>query len=146
MTPSLASCCESVPPILALPVELKLDILSKIPHDEYPSLACLRRTHSSFLDLVPKAHIRYQLSETDLCHQLLKTELAYAYLLPPDHYPCYLCARVLPLDVFTIVHPFPFFDALDDKRMKNKRWSRCRSCKDCCMRNRMSHNYITSLI
>lgn len=39
---------------------------------------------------------------TELSYQLLRTELEFDYLLPPSHYPCYLCARVLPLDKFNL--------------------------------------------
>lgn len=92
--------CETLPPLLVLPVEIKLEIISSIPHDRHPTLACLRRTHSSFLNLIPKATIRSKLSRLALCDQLLTTETHYAYLLPPDHYPCHVCARVLPTDAF----------------------------------------------
>lgn len=87
-------------PLLVLPVEIKLEIISRIPHDRHPTLACLRRTHSSFLDLIPKAKIRSEMSRLALCDQLLTTERHYAYLLPPNHYPCHVCARVLPTDAF----------------------------------------------
>lgn len=91
---------QALPRLLGLPVELKLEIISHLPHDEYPSRACLRRTHSSFLQLIPKTDIRSKLSDTQLSDQLLKTELEYPYLFPPDHYPCFFCARVLPMDAF----------------------------------------------
>ena len=89
-----------LPPLLALPVELKSNIISHLPHDEYPSRACLRRTHSAFFQLIPKADSLSQLPLIDLADQLLRTELDNAYLLPPDHYPCYFCLRVLPLAAF----------------------------------------------
>lgn len=116
-----------MPPLLALPTELKLEIISHLPHDPYPSLACLRRTHSSFLDLIPKAHICSKLSANELCGQLLKTELEYAYLLPPGHYPCYVCTRVLPLDAFPIT-PGRHCDCDDYEP-----YSRTRFCTDCSM-------------
>lgn len=100
MNLSSASTEQALPLLLALPVELKLEIISHLPHDEYPSRACLRRTHSSFLQLIPKTDIRSKLSDTQLSYQLLKTELEYPYLFPPDHYPCFFCARVLPMDAF----------------------------------------------
>lgn len=142
MDPPLDLIKQALPPLLALPVELKIEIISHLSHDEYPSLACLRRTHSSFLNVIPKAHIRSKLSETDLCNQLLKTELEYAYLFPPDHYPCYFCARALPLDAFTINH----VRQLDHG--DGKKYLSSRSCKDCCMQKKGSfrRSFIESLI
>ena len=122
---------QALPPLLALPVEVKLKIISCLPHDEYPSQACLRRTHSSFLPLIPKSDIRSKLTETELCNQLLRTELEYAYLLPPAHYPCYFCARVQPLDAFVVaVDPLAvlLFDGhrccLDCRLLKHKSYGR----------------------
>ena len=102
MNPTSEPTKQALPPLLALPNELKLDIISRLLHDEYPSQACLRRTHSSFLPLIPKSDIRSNLTETELCNQLLRTELEYAYLFPPEHYPCYFCARVQPLGAFVV--------------------------------------------
>ena len=109
-------------------MELKLHIISRIPHDRYPTLACLRRTHSSFLNLIPKAIIRSKLSRLALCDQLLTTEKHYKYLLPPNHYPCHVCARVLPEEAFpfhlehnfAIVEKPPYY------------WPQC--CKQCVAR------------
>ena len=122
---------QAPPPLLALPAELKLEIISRLLHDEYPSQACLRRTHSSFLPLIPKSDIRSNLTETELCNQLLRTELEYAYLFPPEHYPCYFCARVQPLDAFVVaVDPFAalLFDGqrccLDCRLLKRKSYGR----------------------
>ncbi len=126
MATSSESIEQALSPLLTLPVELRLEIISHLPHDEYPSRACLRRTHSSFLSLIPKADIRSKLSDTDLANQLLKAEVEYAYLLPPDHYPCYFCARVLPLDAYSI-SPVGRFGRVD--RNSNGGY---RSCKDCC--------------
>ncbi|KAF6217963.1 hypothetical protein HO133_006375 [Letharia lupina] len=133
---------QKLPPLLALPVELKWQIISHLDHDEYPSLACLRRTHSSFLNVIPKAQIRSELSDTELSNQLLKTELDYAYLLPVVHYPCYICARVLPIWEFATT-PCRRSDRLDDEPY----WGR-RSCEDCCMLKTSSYrrSFIESLV
>ena len=93
---------QALPPLLALLAELKVEIISYLLHDEYPSQACLRRTHSSFLPLIPKSDIRSNLTEAELRNQLLRTELEYAYLFPPEHYPCYFCTRLQPLDAFVV--------------------------------------------
>ena len=128
-----------LPHLLALPVELKLAIISHLPHDEYPTRACLRRTHSSFLQLIPKADIRSKLSDTELSDQLLKTELEYAYLFPPDHYPCFFCARVLPLDAFN--------DSISNS-CAHSPFKRRRSCRDCRMLKRSSYrrSFIESIV
>ena len=120
---------KALPPFLALPVELRLEIISHLPHDEYPSRACLRRTHSSFLQLIPKADIRSKLPDTELSNQLLKTEMEYAYLFPPDHYPCYMCARVLPLGAFD--------DTVSDPH------AQYRSCQECRMLKRSTYRRST---
>ena len=123
---STAKSTESaVSPLLALPVELTLEIISHLGHDVFPSRACLRRTHSSFLQLIPKADIRSKLSDRDLSEQLLKAELEYEYLLPHDHYPCYYCARVLPLDAFTVTLE-PQSDGIDADTDTGYR-----ACQDC---------------
>ena len=115
--------------LLALPLELQLGIISLLAHDEYPSLACLRRTHSHFLALIPKAQIRSGLSRTELCSQLRKTELEYEYLLPPEHYPCYFCARVLPHEALTGIFVWERPLTVDRER-RGTFGNRC--CNDCC--------------
>ena len=120
-----APVCQTQPPLLVLPVEIKSEIISHIPHDRFPTLACLRRTHSSFLNLIPKAAIRSKLSRPALCDQLLTTETHYAYLLPPDHYPCHVCARVLPADAFPF-HLEQKFAIVEDPPYH---WPQ--SCKQC---------------
>ena len=114
--------------LLALPLELQLEIISLLAHDEYPSLACLRRTHSHFLALIPKAQIRSGLSRTEVCSQLRKTELEYGYLLPPEHYPCYFCARVLPHEALTGILVWGRPHIVDGER-RGQFGNRC--CKDC---------------
>ena len=125
------------PSLLALPVELQTQIIAHLHHDEYPSQACLRRTHPSFLDVIPKSAIRSPLTETELCNQLLRTELDHAYLFPPAHYPCYFCLRVQPLDAFVAtVDPFALllFDGhrccLDCRSLKRSKGDGGRSFLD----------------
>ena len=119
--------------LLALPLELQLEIISLLAHDEYPSLACLRRTHSHFLALIPKAQIRSGLSRTELCSQFRKTELEYEYLLPPKHYPCYFCARVLPHEALTSVFVWGRPLTVDPERRGTFGNRCCNDCyNDCC--------------
>lgn len=89
-------------PLLALPTELKLDIITYLYDDTSPNLTCLRRTHTFFLSITLKSDIRSKSSVSLLRSQILSTELNYPYLLPPDHYPCYGCTAVLPTKDF---HP-----------------------------------------
>lgn len=86
--------------LLALPTELKLQIISCIPRGSSPSLACLRRTHSSFLNLIPKSEIRSNISSFHLRCELFNTEINHPYLLPLNHYPCYSCVAVLSVQSF----------------------------------------------
>ncbi len=103
MSPTSFPTDGSLPPLLALPMELKLQIILCLPHDKSPNLACLRRTHTSFRDIIPKSDIRSHLSPSLLCGQLLDTELNHSYLLPLHHFPCYRCIAVLPFQAF---HPW----------------------------------------
>ncbi len=103
MSPTSFPTDGSLPPLLALPMELKLQIILCLPHDKSPNLACLRRTHTSFRDIIPKSDIRSHLSPSLLCSQLLDTELNHSYLLPLHHFPCYRCIAVLPSQAF---HPW----------------------------------------
>lgn len=100
MASSPASGSQTLPPLLALPAELKLQIFSYLTDDDYPALPCLRRTHSSFLNLIPKARIRSSVSDETLYRQLVTTDMEYAYLLPPGHRPCFVCTEMLPFDAF----------------------------------------------
>ena len=136
MASSAGTASQTLPPLLALPSELKLQIISHLPHDEYPSHACLRRTHSSFRDLIPKASIRSSVSQEHLASQLFFTEGNYAYLLPLGHYPCYTCIKVLPVDVF----PASLEHYFDDKKHPAYYWPRC--CQNCApdeVQYRVSH-------
>ena len=103
MSPTSFPTDGSLPPLLALPTELKLRIILYLPHEKSPNLACLRRTHTSFRDIIPKSDIRSHLSPSLLCSQLLDTELNHPYLLPLHHFPCYRCIAVLPFQAF---HPW----------------------------------------
>ena len=108
----LSSVRQTLSPLLALPVELKLHIISRIPHDRYLTLACLHWTHSSFISLISKARVRSKLSRLALCDQLLTTENHYEHLLPPNHYYCYVCPRLLPEEAFPfhLEHDFAIFE------------------------------------
>ncbi len=92
-----------LPPLLVLPTELKLQIIKYLADDKSPNLACLRRTHTSFLDIISKSDLRYMPPPFILRGQLLDTELNHCYLLPRHHYPCYKCTAVLPSQNF---HPW----------------------------------------
>ena len=125
MASSSGSACQTLSPLLTLPVELKELIISYLCDDHYPSLVCLRRTHSSFITVIPKAQIRSNLSRADLLQQFLVTERLFPDLLPRDHYPCYVCARVLPLSVF----PFTLEHHFDNEENPSYCWPRC--CDGC---------------
>ena len=103
MAPTPSPTEHRQPPLLALPTELKLHIITYLYVDQTPNLACLRRTHTSFRDIIPKSDVRSTSPAPLLRHQLLDAELNYPYLLPVDHYPCYKCTAVLPVQDF---HPY----------------------------------------
>ncbi len=100
----------SLPPLLALPVELKLEILSNIPdHNKSRALALmiLRRTHRSFRSIIPNP-------KTELSIGFFLAAEKHPYLFPllcgcgenprglsnhcskplVRHYPCYICKRL----------------------------------------------------
>lgn len=103
MSPTTFPIKGSVTPFLALPTELKLQIISYLPQHKSPSLVCLRRTHTSFRDIIPQSDIRSKPSLFLLRSQLLDTELNHSYLLLHHCYPCYRCTAVLPFQDF---HPW----------------------------------------
>ena len=86
------------PPLLALPVELKLHILSYLsvkkpflsPGQNILSLMILRRTHRSFREIIPHAPYASVVRPSKL-FLLLEAEINHPYLFPPNHYPCYGC-------------------------------------------------------
>ena len=92
------------PPLLALPLELKLQILSYLSvddpdDDDDVSLIILRRTHRSFRNIIP--HAPY--TSKDRTHnglQLEQAEFEHPYLIPPLNYPCYQCLRVMEVSAF----------------------------------------------
>lgn len=142
MASSSGTTSQTQPPLLALPSELKLQIISHLPHDEYPSHACLRRTHSSFYNLIPKGSIRSSVSEEHLAKQFLFIEEKFEYLLPLGHYPCYVCLKVLPVDVFpaSLEHHF------DDQEHPMYYWPRCcQNCEPNEVQYRISHLDLTRL-
>ena len=93
----------SLPPLLALPLELKLHILSylHLDDDDYAdlSLIILRHTHRSFRNIIP--HAPY--ASKDKTHnefQLDRAERQYPYLIPPMTYPCYGCLGIVECSGF----------------------------------------------
>ena len=110
---------QDIPPLLALPTELKLQIIAYLSQDTSPNLAYLRRTHTSFLNVIPKSDVRLKSSRFLLRSQLLAAEVNHRYLLPLNHYPCYKCTAVLHRRMFnpgSIHLVFPVYE----------RW--CRRC------------------
>ena len=81
--------------LLNLPVEIKKQIVSFLFTDHRPNLAVLRRTHSSFLNIIPKSELRKSRGISHLC----KAQMAYAqrflpYLLPKGYGPCFTCGKL----------------------------------------------------
>ncbi len=99
-----------LPPLLALPSELQLQIISYFsntenPVDPEPTLIILRRTHRIFRDIIPSAPYGPPvLNVLDLrssrYNKLLLAEHKYPYLFPRKMLPCYGCQRVLNRSAF----------------------------------------------
>lgn len=86
----------SLPPLLTLPLELKLHIFSYLSaeYEADLSLIILRRTHRYFRDIIP--HVPYASKDkVRKEHQLLTAERQHSYLIPPMTYPCYGCLRIV---------------------------------------------------
>lgn len=89
-------------PLLALPTELQLHIISYIPNkeDPEPTLIILRRTHRTFRDIIPPAPygalgpFNSTLWEARK-GRLLQAEHKYPDLIPRKMLPCYRCLCVL---------------------------------------------------
>ena len=95
-----------LPPLLALPLELKLQILTYLTDTKHCSLVILRRTHSSFRHIIPRDRITSSPRAIKTV-QLVFAEDNLSYLFPHDYYPCYFCFRALPgskFDFFYTVH------------------------------------------
>ena len=103
MTPTSSLRERDTPQLLALPTEIKLQIIAYLSREKSPNLACLRRTHTSFLNIIHKSEIRSKTPSSVIRSQLLDTELNHPNLLPLNHYPCYACTAVLSAHNF---HPY----------------------------------------
>lgn len=103
---------QPLPPLLALPIELKLQIFTHLSNHSYGLLwlTILRRTHPLLRPLIPRqpmpipmprASLRppsYHdfLQKVDLRMNLLRlTDSDHPYLFPPGFYPCFLCGEVV---------------------------------------------------
>ncbi|KAF6217955.1 hypothetical protein HO133_006367 [Letharia lupina] len=106
-----------LPPLLALPLELKQQIFNHLSNDDEQglSLTILRRTHPIFRHVIPRQQLspitpynpldktipseNYR-TRTVRQYQLSLTERKHPYLFAPDHYPCYSCCEVLGVGHF----------------------------------------------
>ena len=85
-----------LPPFLALPLELKLQIFSYFRDTPDCSLRILRRVHSSLRHVIPRGRSTFPYSISVRTAELRTAEEKHPYLFPPDHSPCYRCYDVLP--------------------------------------------------
>ena len=90
---------ETLSPLLALPVELKMQIITHLA-SSYLALKVLRRTHRSFCALIPRLRRIQYVSAGDYSAFLLAAERTSSSLFPPNLYPCHLCSKVLPAEYF----------------------------------------------
>ena len=90
---------EKLPSLLALPVEIKMQIFTHLA-SSYLALKVLRRTHRSFRALIPKLRRIQYVSADDYRAYLLAAERTSSSLFPPNLYPCHSCSKVLPAEYF----------------------------------------------
>ncbi|MCJ1456301.1 hypothetical protein MMC28_006661 [Mycoblastus sanguinarius] len=95
----------SLPPLLMLPLELKLQIFSYLRGPE-PTLIILRRTHPSFRNIIPKYEVRAKLSKVDYRDHLLAADQLTSDPKQPklflqNQFPCFACLSVLPSTKFS---------------------------------------------
>lgn len=86
-----------LPPLLALPLEVRHQIISYCVHHPTPTLAILRRTHSSFHNVIPKSDVRCKPRWARLREQLINARLRFPYLLPEDYVACFRCLSIVHL-------------------------------------------------
>ena len=96
-----------IAPLLALPTELKMQIISYISDEEdpEPTLIILRYTHRIFRNLVPPAPYGPRVPSNSKLREvrkkrLLQAERRYPYLFPSKMLPCYRCLCVLHRSAF----------------------------------------------
>ena len=103
---------QPLPPLLALPIELKLQIFDHLSNHEYGHLwlAILRRIHPLLRYLIPRQTMPSVMSRSyfsvatyraltrrmDIRIKLLRlTESDHPYLFPPGFHPCFDCGEVV---------------------------------------------------
>lgn len=90
-------------PLLALPLELKLQIFS-YSEDRYNcSLIILRRTHSSLRHIIPRRQLPTWPVWVGRETEFRSAENKHPYLFPLDRFPCYGCFRCFPRGSTSIV-------------------------------------------
>ena len=102
-TPIDISPITPLPPILALPLELKQQSMSHLSGEDNQfninvgsrKMIILRRKHPEFRSIIP---CDYRFASQSVFHkrwQLFVAACTYPYLIPPNLYPCYQCVKVL---------------------------------------------------
>lgn len=94
-TPFETAPTPPLPPLLVLPLELKLQIISHLQETQDCSLRILRRVHSSFRHII-NPHGPSTCPDSVRKAELQTAEDKHPYLFPPDHFPCYCCYDVFP--------------------------------------------------
>lgn len=122
-----------IPPLLALPNELKQKIISYVRESGYtltngqfyphPTLMTLRRVHCTFRQLIPYDPFFHALGRWDF-RQLQAAECNVLNPLPVWFFPCYGCRSVLY---------YPDFDSENSSRLRSVggQHSLLRRCKSC---------------
>lgn len=92
------------PGLLTLPLELHEKIFQHLP--PFPDRFILRRVHPRLHFHIPKSGLPNlgHFQEKSRKKTLAIAELHYPCLIPLDHLPCYLCARMVPASQFIDKH------------------------------------------
>lgn len=127
------STIRPLPPLLALPLELKQQIFADISEFEDGELwlTILRRTHPMLRYLIPRKTIApvtpYSRNNMSIRLQYYRTleirkdrflfaEVNHPYLFPPDFYPCSSCGEVLSGSHFEPYRPRYVSEGLKNTR------------------------------
>lgn len=127
---SIQDGSSKLPLLLALPLEIKREIIANLYYSDDPALAMLRRTHSSFFHIIPKSDIRSKASSSNIHYQLLNVERNYPTILPFLHYTCFKCCQVLPGIRFS-----------DNEKRKGKGIGCVRASRRYCLSCGITHGY-----
>lgn len=128
-------------PLLALPLELKYEIISHLCDGNDPesklALMLLRRTHSLFRQLITRKQCLTQ--GYMIAKQLFLAERNYPMLFLPGMRPCYYCKRLLLGFEFVFQRSFEVFTCDEQKIPFGADDAMGRQCVQCRLKLLLGH-------